>query len=219
MTLGVISKKIGMTGLIADNGAVIPVTVLQVVANRVVQIKSSGTDGYHAVQVAANEQSVAKINNCVAGHYAKAKVKPGTVLREFRVDEAQISQLELGQTIAPDMFKVGELVDVQAKSKGKGFAGVVKRHNFHMQDATHGNSLSHRAPGSIGQCQYPGKVFKGKKMAGHMGMATCTVQSQEIVQIDTEHGLILLKGAVPGAKGSLVMVRPSVKAKGETDAN
>lgn len=218
MSMGLIGRKVGMTSLINVDGTTSPVTVLQVVDNRVTQIKTAENDGYHALQVLADHQLIARVNNAAAGHFAKAKVKPGRVTHEFRVDAEMCEKTELGQSLSVELFKVGEHVDVQATSKGKGFAGVVKRHNFRTQDATHGNSLSHRAPGSIGQCQWPGKVFKGKKMAGHMGHAKVTVENQEILRIDAEQGLLLVKGAVPGAKNGVVIVRPSVKAQNKGGA-
>lgn len=211
MSLGLICKKIGMTNIINDDGSMTPVTVLDAANNRVVQIKSESTDGYNALQVSVGEQSIARINNCLAGHYAKAKAKAGRQLREFRVSADDLSGIELGQVIGTDVFAEGQSVDVQGVTKGKGFAGVVKRHNFRMQDATHGNSLSHRAPGSIGQCQEPGRVFKGKKMAGQMGNVTRTVQNLQVYKIDGEKNLIMVKGGVPGANNGYVVIKASVK--------
>lgn len=213
MSMGLVGIKIGMTSLFSEDGKVLPVTVLKVLDNRVAQLKTDAKDGYTAVQVLFGEQAASRINNARAGHFAKAKVKPGRVLREFKVDPEVLTELELGQSLPVDAFKVGDRIDVQGITKGKGFAGVVKRHHFRTQDASHGNSLSHRAPGSIGQCQWPGKVFKGKKMAGHMGDVKRTVQHQEVLRVDAAQGLILVKGAVPGAKQGMVVVRPSVKAK------
>ena len=212
MSVGLIGKKIGMTSLINDDGSMTPVTVLQFVNNRPVQFKTVETDGYNAVQMAVGEKPIAKTNNCQAGHYAKAKTQPAARCEEFRVADIP-ADLEIGKAITVNMFAENDLVDVQGTTKGKGFAGVVKRHHFRTQDATHGNSLSHRAPGSIGQCQWPGKVFKNKKMAGHMGDVKRTAQSLTVVRVDEENSLILVKGAVPGAKNGFVRITPAMKQK------
>ncbi len=211
MTIGLVGRKSGMTRVFTEDGASIPVTVVEVSPNRVTQIKELESDGYRAIQVTAGHRKAAKVSKSAAGHFAKAGVEAGNGLWEFRLadsDEAPVVGSEL--TVAH--FEAGQKVDVAGKSKGKGFQGVIKRWNFSMQDATHGNSLSHRAPGSIGQCQTPGRVFKGKKMSGHMGSEIVTTQGLEIVRVDAERNLLLIKGAVPGAPGGDVIVRPAVKA-------
>lgn len=213
MALGLIGRKIGMTRVIAADGAVVPVTVLEVAPNRVVRPKTPESDGYAAVQVAAGERRADRLTKAVAGQYAQAGVAPGRRLREFRLGDGEGADLKAGSEIKVDLFSVGSYVDVQGTSIGKGFAGVIKRHHFGGGRATHGNSLSHRSPGSIGQRQTPGRVFPGKRMAGHLGHATSTQQSLEVVQVDAERNLLLVKGAVPGPKGADVMIRPSVKAK------
>jgi len=210
MALGLVGKKIGMTRIFAEDGESIPVTVVQVTPNRVTQVKTKDTDGYLAIQITFGEKKVSRLNLAEKGVFAKASVEPGQGFLEFRLSEGDT--FELGDTLGVDTFAVGQSVDVQGVSKGKGFAGVVKRWNFKMQDATHGNSLSHRAPGSIGQNQSPGKVFKGKKMAGHMGSRNCTVQSLEVVSVDAEKQLLLIKGGIPGATNSNVVITPAVKA-------
>ena len=187
------------------------VTVIEASPNRVTQLKSEENDGYRSVQVTTGSRRPSLVNKPVAGHYAQAGVEAGEGLWELRLAEGEGEELENGSELKVDMFEAGEMVDVTGTSKGKGFAGAVKRHNFSMQDATHGNSLAHRAPGSIGQCQTPGRVFKGKKMAGHMGDERVTTQNLEVVRVDEERNLLLIKGAVPGAAGGIVMVRPSVK--------
>ena len=209
MALGIVGKKVGMSRVFNEAGTSIPVTVIEVEPNRVVQRKTTQKDGYEAVQVTYGNTD-RKVSRPLAGHYAAANVERGRGLREFPVDVA--SELSSGDVVSVDIFTAGQQVDVTGISKGKGFAGVVKRYNFRMQDATHGNSLSHRAPGSIGQCQTPGRVFKGKKMAGHMGSEQVTVQQLEVVRADQENNLLLIRGAVPGARNSHVTVRPSVKA-------
>ena len=211
MTIGLVGKKCGMTRIFTEDGASVPVTVIEVDPNRVTQVKSLEADGYNAVQVTTGTKKANRVRKPEAGHFAKAKVEAGRGLWEFRVDDS--ASYELGQLIGVDLFEQGQKVDVTGQSKGKGFQGGVKRWNFHMQDATHGNSLSHRAPGSIGQCQTPGRVFKGKKMAGHMGAEKMTVQSLEIVRVDAERNLLLVKGAVPGATGADVVVKAAVKAR------
>jgi large subunit ribosomal protein L3 len=209
MTIGIVGRKSGMTRIFNEAGASIPVTVIEAEPNRITQVKSAETDGYSAVQVAVGARRANRVTKPVAGHYAKANTEAGRGLWEFRTDEA----LNPGDQITVERFEAGQKVDVTGTSKGKGFQGVVKRWNFRMQDATHGNSLSHRAPGSTGQNQSPGRVFKGKKMAGHMGAEQVTTQNLEVVRVDAERNLLLIKGAVPGAAGGNVIVRPAVKVK------
>ena len=211
MTIGLVGRKSGMTRVFTEDGDSVPVTVVEISPNRVTQIKDTESDGYRAVQVTTRSRKASKVSKSEAGHYAKAGVEAGTGLWEFRM-EADDDAIEVGTALAGDRFAAGQLVDVAGRSKGKGFQGAVKRWNFRTQDATHGNSLSHRAPGSIGQCQTPGRVFKGKKMAGQMGNANVTVQNLEVVRVDAERNLLLIKGAVPGAPGGDVIVRPAVKA-------
>lgn len=211
MTIGIIGIKRGMTRVFTEEGVSIPVTVIEVTPNRVTQRKTVATDGYDAVQVTNGAVAASKVNKPAAGHFARANSEAGRGLREFRLNPEE--ELAVGDEITVSHFEPGQKVDVTGRSKGKGFAGVVKRYNFQMQDATHGNSLSHRAPGSIGMCQTPGRVFKGKKMAGHMGAARVTVQTLEVVKVDEERNLILIKGAVPGATGGNVEIRPAVKAQ------
>ena len=210
MAIGIVGKKAGMTRVFTEEGQSVAVTVLQVAPNRVTQVKTPETDGYSAIQVAFGEKKASRVSKPEAGHFAKANVTAGRGLIEFRTEEA----FEAGQELTVALFEAGQKVDVTGSTKGKGFQGGVKRWNFSTQDATHGNSLSHRAPGSIGQCQTPGRVWKGKKMAGHMGAEKQTTQMLEIVQVDAENNLLLIKGAVPGATGSEVIVKPAVKAKG-----
>ena len=211
MAIGLVGRKSGMTRVFTEDGASVPVTVVEVSPNRVTQIKEQDTDGYRAIQVTAGNRKASKVSKSEAGHFAKAGVEAGAGLWEFRLEDADEAP-EIGAELTVERFEAGQRVDVAGKSKGKGFQGGVKRWNFSMQDATHGNSLSHRAPGSIGQCQTPGRVFKGKKMAGHMGAESVTVQGLEIVRVDAERNLLLIKGAVPGAPGGDVIVRPAVKA-------
>ena len=213
MTIGIVGKKVGMTRVFTDDGASLPVTVIEAEPNRITQMKSVEADGYRAVQVTTGARRASRVTKPMAGHFAKAGVEAGRGLWEFRLGEGEGEELAAGSEIKVDIFADGQKVDVCGTSIGKGFAGGVKRHNFHMQDATHGNSLSHRAPGSIGQNQTPGRVFKGKKMAGHMGDEKTTTQNLEVVRVDAERNLILVKGAVPGAKGGSVIVRPAVKAR------
>lgn len=214
MTIALVGRKCGMTRVFTDDGVSIPVTVIEVLPNRVTQIKVLETDGYKAVQVTTGTRKKSRLLKPQIGHFAKAKVEPGRGLWEFRLDDNQTTDdFPIGSEIKVDQFSVGQVVDVTGISKGKGFAGTIKRHNFTMGDATHGNSLSHRSPGSIGQRQSPGKVFKGKKMSGHMGQDTCTIQSQKVVRIDTERNLVLVRGSVPGAPGCDVVIRPTVKVK------
>lgn len=211
MAIGIVGVKKGMTRVFSEDGASLPVTVIEVTPNRVVQRKTADSDGYEAIQVAFGSIKASKVSKAVAGHYSKSEQEAGRGLCEFRCEIDD--EFAVGDSISVDRFEVGQKIDVTGQSKGKGFAGVVKRYNFQMQDATHGNSISHRAPGSIGQCQSPGRVFKGKKMAGHMGAVQVTSQTLEVVRVDQENNLLLVKGAVPGAKGGDVIVKPSVKAR------
>jgi large subunit ribosomal protein L3 len=210
MSIGLIGRKTGMTRVFTEEGSSIPVTVVEVKPNRISQIKSVEVDGYVALQLTAGTKRTNQISKAEAGHFAKSNVEMGVLTREFTVADA--SEYEAGKELTVELFTAGQKVDVTGTSKGKGFAGAIKRHNFSMQDATHGNSLSHRAPGSIGQCQTPGRVWKGKKMAGHMGAERSTTQSLEVVRVDVERNLLLIKGAVPGATGSHVFVQPAVKS-------
>ena len=211
MTIGVVGRKTGMTRVFTEEGVSVPVTVVQVEPNRVSQVKTVETDGYQAIQVTVGERRAQhRVSQPVKGHLAKAETRMGRGLWEFRVED--LGELAVGAEISVNQFEAGQIVDVTGQSKGKGFAGAVKRWNFRTQDATHGNSLSHRAPGSIGNCQTPGRVFKGKKMAGHMGAERVTVQGLEVVRIDEENGLILVKGSVPGANGTDVIIKPTAKA-------
>lgn len=213
MTMGLVGRKCGMTRVFTDDGDSIPVTVIEAQPNRVTQLKTEDSDGYRALQVAAGSRKASRVSKPAAGHFAAAKVEAGDLLTEFRLDEGEAADFEAGSEIKVDLFQAGQKVDVIGTTIGKGFAGTVKRHNFSMQDATHGNSLSHRAPGSIGQNQSPGRVFKGKKMSGHMGNVRRTVQNLEVVRVDPERNLILVKGAVPGASGGRVVIRPAIKAR------
>ena len=212
MTMGLVGRKCGMTRVFTDEGVSIPVTVIEAQPNRITQVKTVDKDGYRALQVSAGSRKASRVSKPEAGHFAAAKVEAGDLITEFRIDDADDSEYETGAELKVDLFAEGQKVDVVGTSIGKGFAGVIKRHNFHMQDATHGNSLAHRAPGSIGQNQTPGRVFKGKKMSGHMGNVQRTIQNLEVVRVDTERNLLLIKGAVPGSKGGSVIVRPAVKA-------
>ena len=212
MSIGLVGLKSGMTRVFTEEGNSVPVTVVEVQPNRVTQIKTPESDGYSAIQVTTGVRKASRVSKAAAGHCAKAQTEAGDGLWEFRTTE--LEEIELGSEIKVDLFEAGQKVDVTGNSKGKGFQGAVKRHNFHMQDATHGNSLSHRVPGSIGQCQTPGKVWKGKKMAGQMGNVRKTVQSLEVVKVDEENNLLLIKGAVPGATGSSVIVKPAIKVRG-----
>jgi len=208
MTIGIVGIKRGMTRIFTEDGVSVPVTVIEATPNRITQVKSVDSDGYTAIQVTAGTVKASRVKKPAAGQFAKASVEAGRSLWEFRTDNAE---LNVGDSLTVEAFTEGQKVDVRGQSKGKGFAGVIKRYNFQMQDATHGNSVSHRAPGSIGQCQTPGRVFKGKKMAGHMGAARVTTQTLEVVRIDHENNLLLIKGAVPGATGGDVIVTPAVK--------
>ncbi len=209
MAIGLVGKKAGMTRVFAEDGQAIPVTVIEVPTQTVAQVKTQETDGYQAIQVTYGEKKASRVSKPEAGHFAKAGVQAGRGLVEFRTEE----EFAVGAELTVERFEGGQKIDVTGTSKGKGFQGGVKRWNFQMQDATHGNSLSHRAPGSIGQCQTPGRVWKGKKMAGHMGSEQVTTQNLEVVRVDAERGLLLVKGAVPGATGGDVIVKPAVKVK------
>lgn len=213
MAIGVIGRKAGMTRVFTDDGAAVPVTVIRVEPNRVTQIKTATRDGYRAAQVTTGSRRATRVPRPEAGHFAKAGVEPGRGLWEFRLAADEGEELEVGAEVGVDRFEAGQRVDVTGTSKGRGFAGTVKRHNFRTQDASHGNSLAHRVPGSIGQMQDPGHVWKGKKMPGHMGNARSTAQNLEIVRVDAERGLLLVRGAVPGARDGDLVVRPSVKAQ------
>ena len=214
MTMGLVGRKCGMTRVFTDDGASIPVTVIEAQPNRITQVKTVETDGYRALQVAAGSRKASRVSKPAAGHFASAKVEAGDLTTEFRLEDSDDGEFEKGGELKVDLFEAGQKVDVIGTTIGKGFAGTVKRHNFSTQDATHGNSLAHRAPGSIGQNQTPGRVFKGKKMSGHMGNVRRTVQNLEVVRVDAERNVILIKGAVPGHAGGKVIVRPSIKAKG-----
>jgi large subunit ribosomal protein L3 len=213
MTIGIVGRKAGMTRIFNDDGVSVPVTVISVDPNRVTQVKSVENDGYRALQVTTGERKASRVTRPMAGHYAKAGTEAGRGLWEFRLGDDEGADIEVGSEIKVDIFEAGQNVDVIGTSIGKGFAGVIKRYNFAMQDATHGNSISHRAPGSIGQCQTPGRVFKGKKMSGHMGNVRRTAQNLEVVRVDTERSLLMVKGAVPGSKGGDVIIHPAMKAR------
>jgi len=212
MSLGLVGRKVGMTRIFAEDGASIPVTVLDVSDNRVAQVKTPETDGYAAVQVVFGKRRASRVSKPLAGHMAKAGVEAGSVMKEFRVEPEALSGFKPGDAVAVTIFSEGQKVDVSGTSIGKGFQGGIKRHNFSSQRASHGNSVSHNAPGSIGMAQDPGRVFPGKRMAGHLGDATATQQSLTVVRVDAKRQLLLVKGAVPGAKGGSVIVLPAVKA-------
>ena len=212
MSLGLVGRKVGMTRIFADDGTAVPVTVLDMSDNRITQIKTPANDGYCAVQVAFGKRRASRVTKAQAGHYAKAAVEAGSVLKEFTVTPDALGDLTVGSAISVEIFQVGQKVDVTGRSKGKGFSGVIKRHNFSSNRATHGNSRSHNVPGSIGMAQDPGRVFPGKRMPGHLGDVTKTVQLLEVARIDTARQLLLVRGAVPGAKNASVIVLPSVKA-------
>ncbi|HHJ35486.1 MAG TPA: 50S ribosomal protein L3 [Gammaproteobacteria bacterium] len=216
MTIGVVGRKAGMTRIFTEDGHSIPVSVIEVSSNRVSQIKTDETDGYQAIQVTTGSRKASRVNKPMAGHFAKAGVEAGRGLWEFRIDSEkaaeQVADLAVGGELSLEMFEAGQKVDVTGTTIGKGFQGGIKRHNFSMQDATHGNSISHRSNGSIGMCQTPGRVIKGKKMSGHMGNVQRTIQSLELVRVDAERGLLLVKGSVPGSKGGDVVIKPAVKA-------
>ncbi len=211
--IGIVGRKAGMTRIFTEDGASTPVTVIEVEPNRVTQVRTVDNDGYSAIQVTTGSRKASRVNKPMAGHFAKADTEAGRGLWEFRLDDHEGEAPEVGGSVDVSIFEAGQKVDVRGVSKGKGFQGGVKRHNFRTQDATHGNSLSHRAPGSIGQCQTPGRVFKGKKMAGHMGNENVCAQNLEVVRVDAERNLLLVRGAVPGAKGGDVVVTPAIKLK------
>lgn len=213
MAIGLVGRKSGMTRVFTEDGVSTPVTVIEVQPNRITQVKTPETDGYKALQITTGERKQARVSKPLGGHFAKASVPAGRGLWEFRLETVKdaVDELAVGGELGLDQFEAGQKVDVQGVSKGKGYAGAIKRWNFRGQDNTHGNSISHRAPGSIGQCQTPGRVFKGKKMSGHLGNVKTTTQNLEIVRIDADQNLILIKGAVPGPAGGDVLVRPAVK--------
>jgi large subunit ribosomal protein L3 len=213
MAIGIVGRKAGMTRIFTEDGVSVPVTVIQVDPNRVTQVLTPDNGGYSAIQVTTGSVKASRLNKPMTGHFAKAGVEAGRGLWEFRIADGGPDSYQVGSAIGVDLFEAGQKVDVCGVSKGKGFQGGVKRHNFRTQDATHGNSLSHRAPGSIGQCQTPGRVFKGKKMAGHMGAERVTTQNIEVVRVDAERNLLLVKGAVPGPRSGSVVVTPAVKSK------
>jgi len=219
MTMGLVGRKCGMTRIFTEDGDSIPVTVIDAQPNLITQVKTVDNDGYRALQVSAGSKKASHVSKPKAGHFAAAKVEAGDLMAEFRLDERDEGEYAQGDALKVDIFKEGQKVDVIGTTIGKGFAGVIKRHNFHMQDATHGNSLAHRAPGSIGQNQTPGRVFKGKKMAGHMGNVRRTAQSLEVVRVDEERNLLLIKGAVPGHAGGRVIVQPAVKYRNKGAAS
>jgi len=211
-TLGLVGRKAGMTRVFNEAGEAVPVTVIEALPNRITQVRSQEIDGYRALQVAVGERKASHLSKSLAGHYAKVKVAPGQALVEFRVGDDEAKDLAAGGEIKVDLFAVGEIVNVTGTTIGKGFAGVMKRHNFGGMPATHGVSVSHRVPGSIGQRQTPGRVFRGKRMAGHMGVQTVTIENLQVVRVDVERNLLLIRGAVPGADDGQVIVRPSQKA-------
>ena len=219
MTMGIVGRKCGMTRVFTEDGVSIPVTVIEAQPNRITQVKTVENDSYRALQVTAGSRKPSRVTKPRAGHFAAAKVEAGDLMTEFRLDDTDDGEFESGGELKVDLFQEGQKVDVIGTSIGKGFAGAIKRHNFSMQDATHGNSLAHRAPGSIGQNQSPGRVFKGKKMAGHMGNARRTVQNLVVVRVDAERNLLLVRGAVPGHKGGKVIVRPAIKARNQGAAS
>ena len=211
MSIGLVGRKVGMTRIFTDDGVSVPVTVLEVSNNRVTQVRTPSQDGYSAVQIAFGSRRNSRVSKAEAGHFAKAGVEAARVLREFRVDADTAQQYQAGAAVPIDIFQAGQMVDVSGVTQGKGFAGTIRRHHFKSQRATHGNSRSHRVPGSIGMNQDPGRVFPGKKMSGHLGAVTRTTQNLEVVRVDAERGLLLIKGAVPGSKGGHVVVSPAVK--------
>lgn len=216
MAIGLVGRKLGMSRVFTETGESIPVTVIEVLPNRITQVKTKENDGYRSIQITTGARRSSHVNKPSAGHFAKAGVEAGRGLWEFRTDE-EATEFNVGQEITVEHFQVGQRVDVTGTSKGKGFAGTVKRWNFRTQDATHGNSRSHRVPGSIGQNQTPGRVFKGKKMAGHMGSKRCTLQNLEVVRVDGNRHLLLVRGAVPGCNTGNVIVKPTVKVKAVQD--
>ena len=213
MSLGLVGRKVGMTRIFTDDGDTVPVTVVDVSNNRVSQIKTAATDGYDSVQLAFGKRRATRVTKAQAGHFSKAGIEAGRVLREFRVAPEKAAELTAGGAVGVDVFQVGQMVDVTGVSHGKGFSGVIKRHHFSSNRASHGNSVSHNKPGSIGMAQDPGRVFPGKKMAGHMGAARRTVQNLEIVRIDAERQLLLIRGAVPGSRGGDLLVSPAKRAQ------
>ncbi|MBZ4194891.1 MAG: 50S ribosomal protein L3 [Candidatus Contendobacter sp.] len=213
MAIGLIGRKAGMTRVFTEDGVSIPVTLIEVEPNRVTQIKTEAIDGYRALQVTVGQRRASRVTRPMAGHFAKVGVEPGRGLWEFRLAESEGAEIDVGAELKADVFQVGQKVDVTGISIGKGFAGVIKRYHFRSQRATHGNSLSHRAPGSIGQNQSPGRVFKGKKMCGHLGAVQRSTQNLEVIRVDVERNLLAIKGSVPGAKGGDVMIRPAVKVR------
>jgi large subunit ribosomal protein L3 len=215
MSIGLVGRKCGMTRVFTDAGVTVPVTVVEALPNRISQVKNDKTDGYRAVQVTLGSRRPSRVGKALAGHFAKANVAAGYASQEFRLSKGEGEALETGGEIKVDMFTVGQIVDVTGTTLGKGFQGTMKRHNFAGGMKTHGNSLSHRAPGSIGQRQTPGRVFKGKRMSGHMGMRNRTIENLRVVEIDVARNLLLISGAVPGGEGARVIIRPSVKAKGQ----
>ncbi len=219
MTIGLVGRKCGMTRVFTDDGAAVPVTVIEVLPNRVTRVLTTEANGYAAVQVTTGQRSPARVGKAVAGGYAKAGVEPGEGLWEFRATAEELAGLQPGAEIKVDRLQAGQYVDVAGTTIGKGYAGTIKRHHFSAQDASHGNSVSHRAPGSIGQRQFPGRVFPGKRMSGHLGAARRTVQSLEVVRVDAERGLVLVRGAVPGHRNGRLVVTPTVKNRKSAAAN
>ena len=213
MAIGLVGRKAGMTRVFTEDGVSIPVTLIEVEPNRVTQVKTEQTDGYRALQVTVGSRRPSRVTKPMVGHFAKAGVAPGRGLWEFRLNGDEGAEIAVGAELKVDLFQTGQKVDVTGTTIGKGFAGAIKRHHFRSQRATHGNSLSHRAPGSIGQNQSPGRVFKGKKMSGHLGAAQRCVQNLEVIRVDVERNLLAIKGAVPGAKGGDVLIRPAVKVR------
>lgn len=213
MSLGLLGRKVGMTRIFTEQGESIPVTVIEMEPNRITQVKTSESDGYNAIQVTTGSRRASRVSKTAAGHFAKAGVEAGRKTVEFRLDESQIAEMTAGNEIKADTFTAGQKIDVTGTSIGKGFQGGIKRHNFERQDMTHGNSVSHRSNGSIGQNQTPGRVFKGKKMSGHMGARKSTVQNLEVVRVDVDNNLLLVRGGIPGSRNSDVIVKPAVKAK------
>lgn len=218
MSLGLVGRKVGMTRIFTDDGDSIPVTVVEVGDNRVTQIKTDETDGYTAVQVTFGSRRASRVTKPLAGHLAKAGVEAGEVIKEFRIDAAKAAELQAGSSLSVDLFQVGQKIDVQGVSIGKGYAGTIKRYHFASGRASHGNSRSHNVPGSIGMAQDPGRVFPGKRMTGHLGDVTRTVQNLDVVRVDAERGLLLVKGAVPGHAGADIVVRPAIKAPAKKGA-
>ncbi|MCC7258193.1 MAG: 50S ribosomal protein L3 [Gammaproteobacteria bacterium] len=219
MTIGLVGRKCGMTRVFTDEGAAVPVTVIEVLPNRVTRVLTEDTNGYTAVQVTTGQRNPSRLSKAVAGSYARAGVEPGDGLWEFRATAEELAGLQPGAELKADRFQAGQFVDVAGTTIGKGYAGTIKRHHFSSQDASHGNSVSHRAPGSIGQRQFPGRVFPGKRMAGHLGDASRTTQNLQVVRVDVDRGLLLVKGAVPGHREGRLVVTPAVKARKPVAAN